>query len=121
MKNQTPMHTHHHHHHHRFNARLSALALVGRFPKTPFLHTVRSCASHLLSPILFMSSFTHSCHVFLPLPFPRATSTTSSTPSRPNNSSLDFLSFKVTPHIHLTIDLTVFTSLRTSSTFAAHV
>src|SRR5580700_4557520 len=112
----------------------------------PFLHIVRSCASHRLSPFLFMSSFTHSCHVFLPLPYLRApsttkslhifsqssrdlrstspnhnslprltTSTTSSTPSRTNNSSLDFLSFNVTPHIHLTIALSVLTSLSTSS------
>jgi len=54
-----------------FNVRFSALALVRRLPRTPILQTVRSCASHLLSPTCFMSSFIHSCHVFFPLPILR--------------------------------------------------
>src|SRR6266536_1190 len=99
-----------------------------------------------------MSSTTHSCHVFLPLPLPfspstaislhaatqsslflrstcpnhlnlprRTTSNTHSIPNRLNNSSFVFLSFNVTPHIHLTIILSAFSNLRTSSTFIAHV
>jgi len=55
-------------HHNQFNVRFSALALVRLFPKTPFIQTVRSCASHHSSPTCFMSSFTHSWHVFFPYP-----------------------------------------------------
>src|SRR2546425_9617098 len=97
-----------------------------------------------------MSFFTHSIHVFLPLPF-LATPTTSkflhletqssaslrstcpnhlslprlttlSTPTIPSphlSSSLDLLSFKVTPDIHLTMLFSVLTSLCISSAFMA--
>src|SRR3989442_2854166 len=99
-----------------------------------------------------MSFFTHSIHVFLPLPFltPPATSkflhletkssaylrstcpnhlslpglTTLSTPTTPSprmSSSLDLLSFRVTPDIHLTMLFSVLTSLCISSTFIAQV
>src|SRR5437867_7494064 len=99
-----------------------------------------------------MSSFTHSIHVFLLLPFltPPTTSkflhletqssaslrstcpnhlslprlTTLSTPTilSPRLSySLDLLSFRVTPDIHLTMLFSVFTSLCISSTFIGQV
>src|SRR3989442_339046 len=89
-----------------------------------------------------MSLFTHSIHVFLPLPFlaPPTTSkflhletqssaslrstcpnhlslprlTTLSTPTIPSprlSSSLDLLSFRVTPDIHLTMLFSVLSSL----------
>src|SRR5437899_3317504 len=99
-----------------------------------------------------MSFFTHSIHVFLPLPFlaPPSTSkflhletqssaslrstcpnhlslprlTTLSTPTIPSprlSSSLDLLSFRVTPDIHLTMLFSVLTSLCISSTFIGQV
>src|SRR3989442_11462878 len=99
-----------------------------------------------------MSSFTHSIHVFLVLPFltpptaikflhletqspaslrstcpnhlspPRLTAL--STPTIPSlllSSSLDLLSFRVTPDIHLTMLFSVLTSLCISSTFIGQV
>src|SRR5258706_722288 len=42
----------------------------------PLLQAARSCASLLFNFNLFMSSCTHSCQVFLPLPLPLAPSTT---------------------------------------------
>src|SRR3989442_14485220 len=99
-----------------------------------------------------MSSFTHSIHVFLGLPFltPPTTSkflhletqspaslrstcpnhlslpriTTLSTPTIPSphlSSSLDLLSFRVNPDIHLTMLFSVLTSLCISSTFIGQV
>src|SRR3989442_12276865 len=99
-----------------------------------------------------MSLFTHSIHVFLPLPFlaPPTTSkflhlenqssaslrstcpnhlrlprlTTLSTPTIPSprlSSSLDLLSFRVTPDIHLTMLFSVLSSLFLSTTFIGHV
>src|SRR5437899_2354005 len=100
-----------------------------------------------------MSFFTHSSHVFLPLPFlltPPTTSkflhletqssaslrstcpnhlslprlTTLSTPTIPSpslSSSLDLLSFRVTPDIHLTMLFSILTSLCISSTFIGQV
>src|SRR5258706_329388 len=44
----------------------------------PLLQAARSCASLLFNFNLFMSSCTHSCQVFLPLPLPLAPSTTRS-------------------------------------------
>src|SRR6266536_936926 len=100
----------------------------------PFLQVTRFCASSFRNLSFLISSTTHSCHVFLPLPFSlsttislyaatqsslflrsmcpnhlnlprRTTSNTHSIPNRPNNSSFVFLSLNVTPHIHLTIIL----------------
>src|SRR6184192_4899492 len=99
-----------------------------------------------------MSSFTHSIHVFLGLPFltPPTTSkflhlktqssaslrstcpnhlnlprlTTLSTPTIPSphlSSSLDLLSFRVTPDIHLTMLFSVLSGLCISSTFVGQV
>src|SRR2546425_3597370 len=100
-----------------------------------------------------MSSFTHSVHVFLPLPFPltppstskflhleaqssaslRSTCpnhlslprlTTLSTPTIPSprlSSSLDLLSFRVTPDIHLTMLFSILTNPCISSTFIGQV
>src|SRR5437899_559300 len=99
-----------------------------------------------------MSSFTHSIHVFLGLPFltPPTTSkflhletqspdslpstcpnhlslprlTTLSTPAIPIprlSSSLDLLSCRITPDIHLTMLFSVLTSLCISSTFIGQV
>src|SRR6059036_3061885 len=99
-----------------------------------------------------MSSFTHSIHVFLSLPFlaPPTTSKflhletqspaslrstcpnhfslprliTLSTPTIPSprlSSSLDLLSFRVTPDIHLTMIFSVLTSLFISTTFTGQV
>src|SRR3989442_13659212 len=99
-----------------------------------------------------MSSFTHSIHVFLGLPFltpPTTTKflhletqspaslrstcpnhlslprlTTLSTPTIPSlllSSSLNLLSFRVTPDIQLTILFSVLTSLCISSTFIGQV
>src|SRR3989442_12208374 len=99
-----------------------------------------------------MSSFTHSIHVFLGLPFltPPTTSkflhletqssaslrstwpnhlslprlTTLSTPTIPRpllSSSLDLLSFRDTPDIHLTMLFFVLSSLCISSTFIGQV
>src|SRR5260221_14586455 len=51
----------------------------------------------------------------------RTTSNTHSIPNSPNNSSFFFLSFNVTPHIHLTILLYALSNLRISSTFIAQV
>src|SRR5258706_4564097 len=42
----------------------------------PLLQAARSCASLLFNLNLFMSSCTHSCQVFLPLPLPLTPSTT---------------------------------------------
>src|SRR5258706_7498906 len=42
----------------------------------PLLQAARSCASLLFNFYLFMSSCTHSCQVFLPLPLPLVPSTT---------------------------------------------
>src|SRR5258706_547032 len=42
----------------------------------PLFQAARSCASLLFNFDLFMSSCTHSCQVFLPLPLPLAPSTT---------------------------------------------
>src|SRR6059036_1492024 len=99
-----------------------------------------------------MSFFTHSIHVFLPLPFlaPPTTAkflhletrssaslrstcpnhlslprlTTLSTPTIPSprlSSSLNLLSCRVTPDIHLTMLFSVLTSLCISSTFISQV
>src|SRR3989441_12732173 len=99
-----------------------------------------------------MSSFTHSIHVFLDLPFltpPTTTKflhleiqspaslrstcpnhlslprlTTLSIPTIPSlllSSSLDLLSFRVTPDIHLTMLFSVLTSICISSTFIGQV
>src|SRR3989441_7823702 len=100
-----------------------------------------------------MSFFTHSIHVFQPLPFPPSPPTNSkflhletqssaslhstcpkhlslprlttlSTPTIPSprlSSSLDLLSFRVTPDIHLTILFSVLTSLCISFTFIGQV
>jgi hypothetical protein len=103
------------------------------FPRTPFFQTV---LFYTLLPRFLPSAFTLSTHhhkmsthlhpilprfafyvtKFNDSSLPRFVTSTSSIPSRPNNSRLDFLSFNVTPHIHLTIALSVLTSLRTSST-----
>src|SRR5664279_2645729 len=97
-----------------------------------------------------MSSATHSFQVFLPLPLFSSTSiflhadtqssvslcstcpndlklpwhTMSDTLTIPNlsrSSSLEFLSFSVTPHIHLIIILSALSIRCMSSTFIAHV
>src|SRR5207247_10126817 len=111
------------------------------------------CASYSFNPHAFMSFFTHSILVFLPLRFLLTTPTTSkflhfetqssaslrstcpnhlslprlTTPSTPTipsprlSSSLDLLSFRVTPDIHLTMLFSVLTSLCISSTFIGQV
>src|SRR5260221_12168084 len=120
--------------------------------KIPLLQVTRFCASSFRNLSFLISSTTHSCHVFLPLPLPfspsttislhaatqsslflrsmcpnhlnlpcRTTSNTHSIPNRPHNSSFVFLSFNVTPHIHLTIILSALSNLRISSTFIAQV
>src|SRR2546425_3447637 len=121
-------------------------------PTIDLLHKGLSCASSFFNPHSFMSSFTHSIHVFLGLPFltPPTTSkflhletqssaplrftcpnhlslpclTTLSTPTIPSprlSSSLDLLSFRVTPDIHLIMLFSVLTSLCISSTFNGQV
>src|SRR6266545_7290501 len=108
----------------------------------PLLHSTLSCAISDFSPLSFIVTFTHSGHVFLPLPLPTfpstliflhavtqfspsirskcpnhlnlpllTTSVTLSIPNRPINSSLFILSDKVTPHILLTIILSVRSNL----------
>jgi len=84
-----------------------------------FFQIVRSCASHLRSPICFMSSFTQSCHVFLPLPLFRTHTITKSLPiftqsstdlrsMWPNYSSLPRLN---TSTISSTPNLVLFTTV----------
>src|SRR5437867_5648256 len=121
-------------------------------PTIDLLHKGLFCVSSFLNPHSFMSSFTHSIHVFLGLPFltPPTTSkflhletqssdslrstcpnhlslprlTNLSTPTIPSphlSSSLDLLSFRVTPDIHLTMLFSVLTSLCISSTFIGQV
>src|SRR5260221_623778 len=81
---------------------------------------------HLLPPYLCMLQTNHplflrsTCPNLLNLPC-RTTSNTHSIPNRPNNSSFVFLSFNVTPHIHLTIILSALSNLRTSSAFITQV
>src|SRR5437867_4021938 len=101
-------------------------------PTIDLLHKGLFCVSSFLNPHSFISSFTHSIHVFLGLPFltpPTTTKflhleiqspaslrstcpnhlslpclTTLSTPTIPSlllSSSLDLLSFRVTPDIHI--------------------
>src|SRR5664279_3966297 len=136
--------TNHHHHHHRFNVRLSTLERVGQFPKMPPLHTALYCAYSCFSINFFMSSATHSFQVFLPLPPPLFPSTSiflhadthhlylyaprvqtilisPSVLCLSRSSSLEFLSFSVTPHIHLIIILCALSSLCMCSAFIAHV
>src|SRR6266536_5095162 len=111
----------------------------------PFLQVTRFCASSFRNVSFLISSTTHSCHVFLPLPFSpsttvalhaatqsslflcstcpnhlnlpcRTTSNTHSIPNRLNNSSFVFLSFNVTPHIHLTIILSALSTYSRGTT-----
>jgi len=134
---------------HRLEA---ALARVGRFPKTPLLHTTRSKVSSLFRCNLRISSSTHSIQVCLPLPLRLAPATditlhfdtqssallrstcpnhrsvlrttrsaTPTIPNRSNNSCELFLSFSDTPHIHLTIILSVLSNCCVSVTFNAQV
>src|SRR6266446_5623800 len=115
------------------------------------LHWARSCAISGFILRFLISSFTHSCQIFLPLPLPTFPSTsiflhevthsspsmrskcpnhrslplltTSVTHSKPNlliNSSLITLSDRVTPHVLLTIALSVRSNLLASSTFIGH-
>src|SRR5260221_6060286 len=79
-----------------------------------FYHHISACSTQ---SSLFLRSM---CPNHLNLPC-RTTSNTHSTPNRPNNSSFVFLSFNVTPHIHLTIILSALSNLRISSTFIAQV
>ena len=60
------------------------------------------------------------CSNHLNLPHP-TTSATQLIPRRMHKSSLRFLSFKHTPHIHLTIIRSVLSKLLRSSAFIAHV
>src|SRR5260221_7049272 len=76
----------------------------------PYLHAATQSS-------LFLRS---ACPNHLNLPR-RTTSNTHSIPNRPNNSSFVFLSFNVTPLIHLTIILSALSNLRISSTFIAQV
>src|SRR5664279_2950214 len=138
-------------HHHRFNVRFSTLVRVGRFPKMPPLHKARSCASSCFSinfmsfathsfqvflslplPLfpstsIFLHSDTQSsvslrftCPNHLNLPW-RTLSDTLTIPSLSRSSSLEFLSFSVTPHIHLIIILSALPNLCMSSAFIALV
>src|SRR2546425_1139905 len=121
-------------------------------PTIDLLHKGLFCASSFFNLQSFMSSFTHSIHVFLGLPFltPPTTSkflhlkpqspaslrstypnhlslprlTTLSTPTIPSpllSSSLDLLSFRDTPDIHLTMLFSILSSLCVSSTFIGQV
>src|SRR5258706_264264 len=67
-----------------------------------------------------VGSLRSTCPYHLSLPR-LTTSEIPSMPKRLNNSSLLFLSRSVTPHINLTIILSVRSSLCISSTFIAHV
>src|SRR5664279_667540 len=60
------------------------------------------------------------CPNHLSLPW-RTTSDTLTSPSLSRSSSLEFLSFSVTPHIHLIIILSALSSLCMSSTLIAHI
>src|SRR5207253_10636209 len=116
------------------------------------LHRARFCAIFGFTFNSFMSSLTHSSHVFLGLPlqplpststFRQAlthtpptirstcpnqrnlplltTSTTHSTPKRDPKYSLLFLSDNFTPHILLTIHISLRSSLLASSSFKGQV
>src|SRR5207245_1616652 len=116
------------------------------------LHRARFCAIFGFKSNSFMSSLTHSSHVFLGLPlqpflstltFQQAlihsspticstcpnqrnlllltTSTTHSIPKHESKSSLLFLSDNFTPNIHLTIHLSLRSSLQASSSFKGQV
>src|SRR5260221_11543874 len=54
------------------------LVRVRRFPINSFLQVIRFCASSFRNLSFLISSTTHSCHVFLPLPLPFSPSTTTS-------------------------------------------
>src|SRR5271157_5159410 len=127
----------HHHHHHRLTSFFRATARVRRFPRMPLLHTARFCVSSTLSFNFYMSSSTHSRHVFLglpqPLPFTLSTTiclhadtqssgclrstcpnhlslprlTTTETQSMSSQLNSSALAF-LSPHIHLIIILSVF-------------
>ena len=88
-------------HHHHCNVRVSALALVGGFPKMPLLHTSRSCASSLLNFIFIKSSIMHSLKFFyltLYLHPPQLSYLYMQTPSRPNLSAPNVRTTLIFPH-----------------------
>src|SRR5665811_793871 len=85
-------------------------------PLPPLFPTIRFLHADTQSSFSFRSTCPN--HLNLPLLTTSATSTIS---KRFINFSLGILSLTLTPHILLTIALSVLTNLRTSSTFIGHV
>ena len=100
-------------------------------PQHTFIASSYSCLYFSQSPTSNLQSLTCFNPVIIILPlhitklsqllFLLNTSETLSIPSRCLNSSNDFLSFSVTPHIYLTIILSALSSLCLSSTFIGKV
>src|SRR6478735_3872786 len=93
----------------------SSQVLTGR-PTLLFPSTVSLLHAETMSPSCFLSRCPN--HLNLPL---STTSVTPFIPKRSLKSTLLFLAFNDTPHIHLTIIISVLSNLCMSSLFIAHV
>ena len=105
----------HHHHHHLFLKRQFLHAQLGSdvFPDMRPLHISLNTAHSLCKPSFFISSFTHSYQVFLPLPAPLLPATTTFLQADTQSSSL--LRSTCPNHLNLprlTTSSTLFTSKR---------